>query len=449
MSSVNRHRVWLACTAVAVVWILARVFVFSHASLIEFSDSPSYLDKAGEPLWTRDFFFGSGRFFVVPLFYKLVLAVSGSKLALAAAQFVVSLCAWLVLAVVVGSRMDRGWVAVGSFAAILAFGLSTDVIEWDVTILSESISTSLFVLFVAAWLTLGERMTTARLAGVTMLAALWSMSREANSLVLLLFAPCIVLWGLWYWPARRSEQIRCGVLAVAIVAIFAATFAISASGDRWVFPLLNVIGKRVLPSPERTAFYQAQGMPVNARLMEMSGEFGSGKNWAFYKAPELADFRVWLMKDGKKAYGRDLVSHPVRSLLEPFPDVNEFVCPILSWYWSPGFMPLYPYVYRTHFCKPLLATMIVVSSFVVGVLLTIAAFVLRHDLDTSAGFRLLTVSTMLAGWLPFTWFTWHVIGQMEIGRHVWSGVLAFRMGGLLLLLFLFQAATNRFARSRT
>ena len=50
---------------------------------------------------------------------------------------------------------------------------------------------------------------------------------------------------------------------------------------------------------------------------------------------------------------------------------------------------------------------------------------------------------MLVGWLPFIWFTWHVIGGMEVGRHEWSGVLMARVGGLLLLLYATHAAARR------
>jgi hypothetical protein len=441
----QRRLIVAAYVAMAVLWTAVRVSVFSPARLIEFPDSVSFLTKAAEPFWTADFFVGSGRFFLVPLFYKLAFAISGpSKTSLTQAQFLLSLCAWIVLAWSFSARFGVRWLGVFSFAATLAFGLSTDIIQWDTAILSESVSTSLFVLLMALWVQLTDAVTIGKVAGVSVLAAAWSMSREANSLLLLPLAVGIVLWAWWYKRGRRVDQIRCVALAGAFIFIAVGTFAISGSGDRWVFPLLNVIGKRVLPSPPRTTFYQNNGMPVSPRLMDMSGEFASGKDWAFYTAPELDGFRHWLMRDGKRVFAKDLVLHPIRSAREPLPDVNEFVCPILSPYWSSvGFKPVYPYAYDQWFCQRGAARTIVATSLIFGLMLMASTFFLRGRIDSSDGFRLLTGGTLLAGWLPFVWFTWHVIGDMEISRHVWSGVLAFRFGVLLLALYGVEAAWVR------
>jgi len=446
----QRRLIVAAYAAVTILWIAVRVSVFLPARLIEFPDSVSFLTKAAEPFWTTDFLFGSGRFFVVPVFYKAAFAISGpSKTSLTQAQFLLSLCAWIALAWSFAARFGVRWVGMFFFAATLAFGLSTDVIQWDTAILSESVSTSLFVLLMAVWVQLADGVTNGKVAAVSVLAAAWSMSREANSLLILPLAVGVVLWALWYKRGRREEQIRCLVLAGAFIAIAAGTFTISGSGDRWVFPLLNVIGKRVLPSPPRTAFYHNYGMPVTPRLMEMAGEFASGKEWAFYTAPELDGFRRWLMRDGKKVFAKDLLTHPMRSTREPLADVNEFVCPILSPYWSSvGFKPVYPYAYDQWFCQRGAARTIVVTSLILGSALMPLTFFLRGRLDSFDGFRLLTGGMLLAGWVPFVWFTWHVIGDMEISRHVWSGVLVFRFGVLLLGLYAIEVAWRRTSRQQ-
>src|SRR4051794_25538186 len=103
----------LAYVLVAAVWIAARVSVFSHARVIEFPDSVSYLTKAAEPLWTRDYFFGSGRFFVVPTYYKLAWVLIGlSKSALTKAQLLLSLCVWIVFGWSVATSIGRTWLGV-------------------------------------------------------------------------------------------------------------------------------------------------------------------------------------------------------------------------------------------------------------------------------------------------------------------------------------------------
>lgn len=428
-------------------WTYLRLTAAWRAILIEFPDSDSFLTKAAEPFWTADYFFGSGRFFIVPAFYKAVFALVGpEKAALAIAQALFAVVAWLTFAWTLAARFANAWLGVAAAALALAFGLTSDIIQWDAIVLSESLSTSLFVLLLALWLMLSDRVTAWRVAAVIVCAAAWSMSREANSLLILPLAAAAVAWGWWYWPAGRERR-RCAVLAAALVAIFAGTFVISGTGDRWVFPLLNVIGRRVLTTPERTAFYVARGMPVNPRLMAMAGEFGGGQDWAFYDDPELADFRAWLRANGKRAFVEDLAFNPLRTAAEPIGDVQEFVCPDVADYRWHGYRPLYPASVDTAVCRLLVGPFTAGAGFL-GIALAAAAWLGRRTLTAVAGFRLLTAAALLAGWLPFTWFTWHVIGDMEIGRHVWSGVLMARTGELLLAVFLLEAVTTPPVRDR-
>lgn len=425
-----------------VAWVVLRVAVFSQTALIEFPDSDSYLVKAAEPLWTLDFFVGSGRFFVVPLLYKLAFALGGSKDALLAAQLLLSLIAWLVFARSVALEMRTGLLKMAGVVAVLASGLSTEVLQWDVMLLSESVSTSLFVLLVAAWMRMADGLSRTRVAVVILLGGLWSMSREANSLLVVPLGVAIVLWRTWYRPAAPGRE-RSAVVAGALAAVFVATFAISGSGDRWVFPLLNVIGTRVLISPERTAFYQSNGMPVNEPLMNLAGEFASGKEWAFYRASELENFRAWLQDRGKSTFVKDLAYHPARTLAEPLVDVQEFVCPVLRPYRLERVATVYPIREDWTICEPDNVRAFVAGSAVLGILALALAWLLKASLSASDGFRLLTVAAMLIGWLPFTWFTWHVIGGMEVGRHEWSGILMARVGALLVLVYLLRSVEWR------
>jgi hypothetical protein len=138
-----------------------------------------------------------------------------------------------------------------------------------------------------------------------------------------------------------------------------------------------------------------------------------------------------------------MVTHPSRSFVEPFENVDQLICPLLTPYWSAGFKPLFPRLNHTWLCHPGTADAVITASIGAGTGLAIAAFAMRRRWSSSRGLRLLLVASMLLGWLPFTWFTWHVIGEMEIGRHVWSGVLVFRTGAFLVLVFGLQALGAR------
>ena len=169
-------------------------------------------------------FFGSGRFFVVPSFYKLVFALNGpDKWALAVAQFLLAPGAWTALGMTLATRIRPGWLSVATLAAVLAFGLGSEVIQWDVMVLSESLSSSLFALLDGIWNpAVGRRVERTRRGSHRHGDGVEHEPRSqqpADSPV------CRRRRGVGavVLPGRRREQIRCGVLAVALVTIFAGT----------------------------------------------------------------------------------------------------------------------------------------------------------------------------------------------------------------------------------
>jgi hypothetical protein len=426
----------LACALLAMAWVVCRIQVFANADTIQFPDSASYLVKAASPLSSLDFYFDDGRFFIVPLVYKLAASLCSSNDCLTAAQLVLSLLAWLYFAWAATTRAPAGWVAVASWAAVLALGLTGAVIQWDTAILSESVTTSVWVALVAAWLRLAEGVTGRRVAWLLAISGVWSMTREANSLMLMPFGVVLVCWSVWYLPAGR-QRITCWLIASIWVAFVAVTFTISGHGERWFIPMLNVIGKRVLPAPDRTAFYRARGMPLNDALTRMSGEFASGKDLAFFTDPDLEAFRTWLRARGRRTYADDLLTHPGRTLTEPLQDVGYFVCPDLSPYVPSGYQPVLPDLGRS-FCVPPRATALVAGSFLVGAALLILAWLRRQRELQADGFWMVTIAALLMGWQPFVWLSWHIIGGMEVSRHVLSGTLEFRVGIVLLMLYVAQ-----------
>lgn len=442
-TSARAAEMW-ACLILAVSFVALRAWMFTHATPIEFPDSASYFSKASEQMWTRDFFFGSGRFFVVPLAYKLVGAVhSLESSALTWFQWLVSITSWLYLAFTVRGTLSCTKSRTIGFAAILVLGLSTDLAMWDRAILSESLSTSGFVLLVAALLRSGQTLAARHVASFVLLAIVWSFTREANSLLLPPLALSLMVTALWYTPRGHRARRYAAIALAACLLVVATTTFVSARGDRWVFPLYNVFGKRVLVSPERVAYYAERGMPLTHRLLAMAGEFADGQDLAFYRAPELESFRTWVQRDGRRVYARDLLSHPVRSVLEPLEDSTEFVDPPIDGYGAPGTVRVVPDLSRWFVREVLGARACLVASLAIGVALAQAARRRRMAIAPLTGLKLVALSAMLLGWLPWVWFTWHAIGKMEVGRHVLAGVTMFRVAVVLLLVYGLEFALTR------
>ena len=86
--------------------------------------------------------------------------------------------------------------------------------------------------------------------------------------------------------------------------------------QRWVFPMLNNFGKRVLTHKDWERFSDREHIPKSERgkLLELKGKWGSSDSHDFYNNSEFSDFRVWFLKHGKSSYLRFLVSYPINTI---------------------------------------------------------------------------------------------------------------------------------------
>ncbi len=76
---------------------------------------------------------------------------------------------------------------------------------------------------------------------------------------------------------------------------------------RWVFPYMNLMGRRFLTNPELLDYMEKEGMPVNDALLKLKNVWG-GPWW--YSDPELKKFRDWVAQSGKSTYTKFLITHP-------------------------------------------------------------------------------------------------------------------------------------------
>jgi len=241
----------------------------------------------------------------VPFFYKLAGNIPHS---IALLQLSFSILCWGLLAIAVSRALQFYWLKPFAFLIILLFSLSDHIIMWDGAMLSDSISLSLMALFVASWLWLLENWNWQRAALMLMVAFLWAFSRDTNAWVVLMLAALLLTIG----SLCRSR--RCLSIVPVLVMFFIANELSLNYSRRWVTPFFNVIGRRILPNAESTAFFAQFGMPVTPALMRLSGQLAWGQDWAFYKDPALQEFRHWTYDRGKSSYNNFLLAHPVMTI---------------------------------------------------------------------------------------------------------------------------------------
>jgi hypothetical protein len=292
-----------------VYYILAGLFcVYTAARVITtlpaiekpraLADTDIYLRISSEPILSGDFLYVS-RPFVFPL---LLRAVHQNFQEAASVHLGFSILAWGLLALAVAASFRILWLRSLSFILILALSLVRHLAGWDFAMMTESLSLSWLAVFLAAgiWLLHGWRMD--KVLAVCIAGFFLAFTRDTNAYLLAMWAGMLFIAVLIRWAPARTL-----VLTASFLLTFLLSNANAEMSKRWFFPLFNVIGRRILPNERAVAFMGSCGMPVNAELMRLAGEYANGQDKAFFADPTLGGFRIWLDARGKSCYARWLI----------------------------------------------------------------------------------------------------------------------------------------------
>jgi hypothetical protein len=311
------------------------------------ADTTAYLRISQQPVLDVHFW-GSTR----PLIFPLLLKIVHQNLRLTAAlQLGISILAWGFLALMIARCMRDRNMRLSAFALVLAFSLDRHITGWDFVMMTESLSISFLVLFIAFGLWLLEGWQIGKVIALCVAGLMLAFTRDTNAWLLLMLAGFLALAVLLRWTHPRAL-----ILAFFLTFTFSISNANANLGGRWVFPLGNLIGKRVLPDPAAVRFFESCGMPVSPALIQLQGKFSNAEDRAIYKNPELAPFRSWLEEDGKSCYMRWLISDPIYRIVETFQEFDGLIAfTNVDKYFSRLYDPLMPvavgrFFYLDGFC---------------------------------------------------------------------------------------------------
>jgi hypothetical protein len=369
-------------------------------------DTQVFLDMSRADLFSAALWAGL-RPPVVPLVYKLL---GGNFRTIVMVQTLLSISAWLFFAWSLQQWLRSRAVKLFTFTLLLLVASSRPMVVWESCLMSESISISLFIAATGAWLWFIRDGGWLRFTLLFVLSVLWLLSRETNvwlmGLVAVLCLPAGIL---------KKDKKYLFLLAGFSVAFIMSDIS-SSMGQRWAFPLLNVLSRRILPVDENRAFFERHGMPVTPALIRMTGECASCRDYAYYKDPELASFRTWFYKKGKRTYMSWLLSNPATLMREPLSNIERMVAPgSLFHYAAPGskcMLPsflsklLFPIAYKRYFSLVMVWALVFATGIAVG------SGVWRN----SGAWTVALLLVLLA--YPHLILVWHgdVIG-FEMGRH--------------------------------
>ena len=234
----------------------------------------------------------------------------------ALAQGLLSISAWILLAFVVARKLENSGLQIVAVLLILAFGFSPTIAEWDSVLLSEPISLFLFVILLAISIELVPRLTNPILDSWTiflivawsLVLLLWVFARDTNAYMLLVLVAALLLLLILRWRLKNpgflsKRNISIFILAMSLLFLIQSN-TLQKSG-RWINPFFNNILHNVIPYPDRVAFFETKGMPINDAVLALRNS--PGNEDAFFEIPELMS---WTTEHGTGTYIQFLLAFP-------------------------------------------------------------------------------------------------------------------------------------------
>lgn len=297
-------------------------------------DSGDYLYLAGLPLNSPEFY-AAFRPWGTALLYKLT---GPSPQVILWAQVALHGLCWGALAYWSARSLRNRWLSGAALVVLLLFALSPTLEAWTAVILSESLSLSVLALLTGLWINAVARWAWWKTLPLLLVSFLWMNVRETNAYLALALAALLILLAVLL---RRQKMYA--VLGAALIGLYFLSSTALCSYPRWSFPLLNVLGKRILPVEENVRYFQRQGMPVSPALMSLSGQWANGKDFAFLNSEELRPFQKWLFEDGRSAYLRYMLDHwPQTFFSGLFGDRQTLLAPDVRAYPPATYAPALP-----------------------------------------------------------------------------------------------------------
>lgn len=427
------------------------------------ADTFDIIDSSRIPLFSWDFL-TSNRTPTIAFFYKILEPSSGYDIVgisepaiyrtvelefnpglyrVTIFQHILAMLCWSILAVVVARNLEYLIPKISGAMAVLLFAISPQLTEWDSVLLSESISFSLFALFLALSLELSVRIAhdgrqlklrTRVLSGMWLVVLLfWVFARDSNAYLLPI---AIVAFGVPLLIPLFRNQVAAHALLVIVVLLGLMFFIHNVTltqSDRWTNPFLNNLIHNILPYDGRVAFFESHGMPVSDELLDLQTSYGNERG--FY---ELPGFMEWVWERGFSTYALFLLNDPVWT-------VSTFLTN-LDYLFSINIQPYFHSPYNPALTWPssigdYLHT--TASSSLILVILLALGFLVMFFLNTDRKRRSLGYTFI---WLVLTEFMMLFVSfhgdTLGVQRHTLVGLIPLRLSLWILAIFAIDQAVS-------
>lgn len=302
----------------------------------EFSDSYDYIAQSKTPLSDKEFYFPQKtanfypRPFTVPLFYKL--ASSNPDRIIPAQIFFHTLSTFFLIFSLL-LFIKRDYIKILIIVFVYALMSWWNVLGWSITLLSESVSFSFLLLWIASFLILLKKRTAGFLIVHVIIAVFFSFSRDSWLYFLIPFYS-IVMFFSFFWDRTMVKKYLI-LLSFSLLLFFIQNYAVR-QGYRHHLAVLNNIVFNVLPNKEYLQWFAKQGMPCIDKLKANYSELAceDKKIYGLYNDSTYEELFEWVDQKGKNAYMKFLITHPSHTFLfdETPKKINRIFAYDLTWY---------------------------------------------------------------------------------------------------------------------
>ena len=329
-------------TAYAVVFV---AFLDSKYAVIHldasryFNDTRGYIESSSYSLSDIRFWSGS-RPFTLPLFYKMIgydfsnYIQQDAMERVGQYQVAISIFSWTLLAVVFSMGIKRRFLKILAFSIILFLGASLFITQWDRSMLSESLSTSLMVMLLGFLIIVGllwdrrQKISTGILIILLILilltAVLYAFTRDTNAYMLVAFSGLMVI-GLFSSRVRKHPVLRAYLaILTGFMVIFLLVNVTTNVGKRSISSLFHVVVFRVIPQQERLDYFIAHGMPYDESYDSLQSLGLKQLDQAVISEKLVQQLYGWVNDHGQSVIISYLLSHPAYTLGAPFGDVQHW-----------------------------------------------------------------------------------------------------------------------------
>jgi hypothetical protein len=292
--------------------LIISIYIFFKFALLNISpllsgDSSGYIQASVLPITDSHFYEYKG------LSYIFILKLFSDNLYLVEfLQILVSIIAWVVLAFIISKYFKSHIVKIWVFLLLFSLSLTSNVIQYDVIVLTESLTISLFVLLIALNLEYfygknGKLLNDVLLFFIIILSLTFLFLRDIHSYLILFIGGLGIVYLIVNYKNIKKIDKKIGIATLILTSMSFIQLKLVDTSYRYVVTTANQMAVNIIPNPEyRSYFVTKFNMPFDNNILKLSNKLYW--DWDMTNS-SIKLYDTWLHTNGKTAYMHFLFEH--------------------------------------------------------------------------------------------------------------------------------------------